>query len=186
VDGLGADWKAVKAKGRRRPVKHSPSPVPDIHEDWLAVKGGKHPAYAYIVRWEYPTSALMIFKMAITSKRRTREGVFYQTRYVGIFYKPSGFKVDRYDKPYEGGPLPRCMLCFTLEDVERSIEAHRRNHIDQLWSQMRRLNASLVETANSLKHTEDALHIMRQDPVPSYVLETLPRKASKRLDEPNE
>lgn len=168
----------MKPKGRRRAEPRAQAAT-DIHEDWAAVKGSKHPPYGYIVKWEYPT-AIVIFKMAILGKRRLSHGVVYKARYVGIFFKTPGLKIDKFDLP-SGEAYDRHVISFTQEEVARHIEYNRRHHIDRLFHEMRRFNSAMEEVARQLKSTEEFLLHVREDPIPGYVLEGLPKKESKRL-----
>ncbi len=177
---LRADWQAVKPKGRRRPVKPLAETIEDIHEDWLAVRGGRHPAYGFIVRWEYPT-AIVIWRMAVTGKRKTRDCVIYMARYAGVVYKTPGFDV-RGDTPENGVPYTRDELFFTREEVEQFIEGRRRSFVRQGVQEIAQLRETISRAERQIQHFAEYLHTVSGDPVPFNVWEKFPRKQSKRLE----
>jgi hypothetical protein len=177
VEDLRADWKAIRAKGDR-PKKRKHVDIPDaLHEDWIAVKGGKHPPYAYIVKWEYP-SAIVVWKMAIMGKARINGISCYRVRCAGLLYKSPGYKVYGMDRP-GNGKYERTQLCFTREEVEQNIEGHRRWHLDSGGRQMRKLADLLEDTLHQMKGMGAYMEALAEDPVPLNVLGKIPSKRSR-------
>ena len=182
MDDLRKDWKAVKAKDRRRPAKlkkAQESPL-DLHDCWAAVKGQRFPPIGYMIHWPHAT-VFAIFKYAITSKYKARDGVYFKAVYQGVLWKTPGYKVDPYDVPKGVDGIPRSMLCFTQEEVERKIERERRGFIYRLAQELPRQVHALEEAARQLKYTQETIRLVSDDPLPYDVLAKLPRKPSKRV-----
>ena len=176
---LRADWRTIRAKGRRRPVTAKAAQVDDLHEDWAAVKGGKYPPYAFIVRWSY--CDLVIFKMYVTGKGRTRDGVFYRAQYAGVLFKTPGATIIRGDTPGSDN-YSRDVLCFTDEEVAKAIEHGRVNVVGDHVQEMRRINSAIAELSGRLQELEKALDWARKDHLPTRIWNELPKKPSKKLE----
>lgn len=181
---LAHDWKAIKPKPKEKGKRKVPSDnaaVDEIHEDWLALRGGRHPAYAYIVRWEYPT-AFAIFKVRVIGKRKLRHGTEYLTRGHSTVYKTLGMEIASEDKPStrETSSYPRGALCFTIEDVDKHVSDLRLHHIEQLRQSMARFACMAAEVSAAMSHTNEYLTAVRNDPVPYSVRFALPKKESRK------
>jgi hypothetical protein len=181
VNQLRADWQAIRAKGRRRPVGAKTGQIPDLHEDWAAVKGDKYPPYAFLVQW-FSATELTIFKMRVMGKGRSRDGVRYRVQPAGVFFRSPNSKFRLSDMPPANDSYPRHLLCFTQEDVTKAISRARSDILGDLAREHRRINAAMRELSERLKDLEGALDEARKDPLPERLLKTLPRKASKRLE----
>jgi hypothetical protein len=187
VEDLRADWRALKPKKRRPGPKagvatrraEATAAAESLHEDWIAVKGGKHPPYGYLVRWNHPT-AFVIFKFTILGKGRDRGGVYYRVRYAGIFYKTPGYRPTRDHLP-DDEILSPAEVCFTLEQVQRHILGHRRHHLNMLASETAKLHGHVQNIANDLQYLAESIRRIRDDQVPDKILSKLPKKASKRV-----
>lgn len=186
MNQLRSDWRVIRAKGRRRPAKSAQ--VDDLHEDWAAVKGGKYPPYAFIVRWSSPAE-LVIFKMYVIGKSRTRDGVFYRAQYAGIFFKTSGASTLSVRPLHGAEEYARSVLCFTNEEVAKAIEQGRVNVIGDLVHEMRRINSAIGELSGRLRELEKgldgprrALDEARRAQIPEHLWKELPKKVSKRRE----
>jgi hypothetical protein len=179
---LAHDWKAIarRPKAKVKPPNDNVA-VDEIHEDWIAIKGDKHPAYAFLVRWEYPT-AFAIFKLRVVGKRRMRHGTEYLTRGHSTLYKTPGMEIYPEDKPSarETTSWPRHLLCFTVEDVDQHIASLRLQHIDRLRMDLMRYVKLAEEVARAMACAEEYIRAVRDDPVPYNIRDGLPKKESKR------
>jgi len=179
---LAHDWKAIA----RRPKEKVKPPndnvaVDEIHEDWIAIKGDRHPAYAFQIRWEYPT-AFAIFKLRVIGKKRTRDGIVYLTRGHSTLYKTPGMEIFPEDKPSykETSSYPRQCLCFTIEDIDQAISATRLYHMERLRTDLSRYATLAEEVARAMKQVDEYIRHVRDDPVPYNIRDGLPKKESKR------
>lgn len=175
MDDLEADWKAV-----RRPKRPKRKDTPfDLHEDWIAVKGGKYPPFAFIIRWRDPRQ-MAVFRMAITGKRRVDGGTFYQVVYHSLVFKTPGTRLYKSEVP-DDTHYERCQLCFSRAEVEREIQDYRMQHISTIQIEVKRLAYLAEDVMNKLKGFDEFIANVRSDPIPLNVLRKIPSKPSKKL-----
>ena len=180
---LADDWKTLQPRGK--PKKPKKVVVDDIHEDWAVLKGAKYPPYAYWVWWPR-VNVLIIWKMAVLGKRKENGYVIYQARKVKVVYKTPGYQLDEGDKEdTRHTSFTRGDLCFDREEVEKTVDGLRNDFIYKALHEVQRVTDALAKEHKYLQwNIDQARTLTKYDFMPHNVLTKIPRRASKRLAEP--
>ena len=175
---LRNDWKAIRATGRRKPLAPKAEEAADIHEDWIAVRGDKHPAYGYVVKWRHAES-LVIYRMKILGRRRTQHGIQYSACFDRVFYKAKSAFVTKGDRP-DTGPYARNELCFTREDVELCLQGHRNSFMWSVNHSIVQLTKTMEQLREQIAYQAEAGMKLLRDPLEGQ-WEKIPKKPSAKL-----